>query len=118
VHSGPQVGIKTIVKIHPRDMNEIYRGEKKLIIFRIYDKGFFGALNLVGESSIETSFIRNNVLEERIQVGSAIFSYTLRVQKPTKPLITEIIHFDVKPLDVFQVDPKISEELISKYKAK
>jgi hypothetical protein len=24
----------------------------------------------------------------------------------------------VKPLDVFQVDPKISEELISKYKAK
>ena len=36
VHSGPQKGIKTIVKLPVRDMIDIYKGEKKLIILRLY----------------------------------------------------------------------------------
>lgn len=88
VHSGPQKSIKTIVKLSNRDMVEIYRGERKLICFKMYEKGFFGNLSLVGENFVETSFIRNNIIEERVQVGKSIINYVLRVQRPTKPLIT------------------------------
>ncbi len=48
---------------------------------------------MVGENAVETSFIRSNIIEERVQVGHSLLSYALRVQRPTKPLTTEITHY-------------------------
>lgn len=63
MHAGQQKGIKTIVKLPVRDMIDIYKGEKKLIILGLYEKGFFGKYTMIGEAGLATSFIRSNVLE-------------------------------------------------------
>jgi hypothetical protein len=42
-------------------------------------------------------------------------NYILKVNKPTKPLITEIIHYDVVQLPKYKHDKFVEEELIKKY---
>ena len=52
---------KFIVKLPPKDMNQIYKGENKIILFRIYQIGFFGGFTLVGENRIEPLVRVNNI---------------------------------------------------------
>lgn len=40
----------------------VYKGEK-MVCFKIFEKGFFGGLTLIGENVVEGSFVRNNICE-------------------------------------------------------
>lgn len=69
-------------------MIEICKGDKKYLLVRFLKRGFFGGLSTIAQGYIETIFTRSNVVEERVQIGDFVVSYVLKVQKPTRPLIT------------------------------
>jgi hypothetical protein len=91
VQNGAQK-ISLIVKVTDKEMMEIAKGDKKYVFLRFYKKGFFST-SLIAEGHLETLFSRSNTMEDKGTIGSIQVFYLMKVQKPTRPLITEIMHY-------------------------
>ena len=65
----------------------------KFILVRLFSKGFFGGLTLTHEEYIETLFVRSNMMDERLQLNQITLHYIAKIQKPLRPMITEVIHY-------------------------
>lgn len=89
------------------------RGDKPIIMVRLFEKSFFGSFSLLGECPLIGALIRNNIVEEKAFDGRHTIGFEMRVYKPTKPLVTEIMHTTMKKLPAFKPDPK-TEKLVLK----
>lgn len=88
------------------------RGELPVVVARFFEKSFWGNFNLIGEVALKGIFIRNNIAEEKANDGKHVIHYEMRVHKPTKPLVTEIMHTTLKTYPPFKTDPSIEKQLI------
>lgn len=113
-NNGP-INAKFVAKLNEKEMFEVCKGDKRHIFIKFFKRGFFGGLSLIFEGSIETIFARNNIIEEKAMIGEVQVSYVLKVNKPTKPLITEIIHYEVTQLPKYKHDKFVEDEIIKKY---
>lgn len=92
VQNGHQKDIDIIVKIDPMIMEDIIKGsEKRYVNFVLVSKGWFSE-KIVGEGDLEMNFIKNNRMEERVVLkeDKIYLDYVICVQKPKKPIVTEI----------------------------
>jgi hypothetical protein len=88
VRDGAQKDAKTIIKLTPKETVDLVRGDRPVIVARLFEKSFWGNFNLIGECPLLGTFIRNNVAEEKAFDGRHTLNYEMRVYKPTKPLVT------------------------------
>lgn len=92
MQNGHQKDIDIIVKIDPMIMEDIIKGsEKRYVNFVLVSKGWFSE-KIVGEGDLEMNFIKNNRMEERVVLkeDKIYLDYVICVQKPKKPIVTEI----------------------------
>lgn len=64
------------------------KGDKPVIIVRFFEKGFFGGWDLMQQCTLQGSFGRNNIIEDKTNANDIKINYEMRVYKPTKPLVT------------------------------
>ena len=83
-------------------MHDLMKGDRPIIVARLYEKGFWGSFNQIGECPLVACMIRNNVVEEKASRDRFSFEYTIAVNKPMKPLVTEIMHVTMKAAPAFK----------------
>lgn len=113
MRDGPQKEVKVVIKLTPKEATDLIRGDKPVIMLRLFDKSFWGNFTLLGECPLLGTFIRNNIAENKVSDGRHTITFEMRVYKPSKPLVTEIMHITLKKLPAFKPDPK-TEKLVIK----
>jgi hypothetical protein len=93
-------------------MADLMKGDRPVVTVKFFDKSFFGGWKLLGECFLMGSFGRNNIVEDNTKAGDIRVNYEMRVNKPTKPLVTEIPHASLKLLGAFEVDGSLSKQLV------
>jgi len=68
---------------------KILKGDTKCFSVSLYEIGWFSK-SKVGQESLEMLFIRSNIHEGKVTVGSATFFYEARVRIAKNPMLTEI----------------------------
>lgn len=79
---------------------------------RLFEKGFWGSMSLVGECALLGTFIRHNIVEEKASTARHLIAFEMRVYKPTKPLITEITRTTIRQFPAFKVDPEVEKQIV------
>ncbi len=71
------------------------KGSRNIILLRFFKKGFFSGMELISEVEVESHFSRTNTAEGKVLAGNFGVYYILKVQKPSRPLYTDINHFNI-----------------------
>ena len=58
VHNGAQKEATTVIKLPEKEMHDLMKGDKVLIVIRLFEKSFWGNFSQLCEFPLKTIFIR------------------------------------------------------------
>ena len=69
---------------------------------------------MVGSGATDLNFIRTNVMEDKLEIkeGKIWLYYLMKVKKPKRPLVTEVLTYKMTKYPAYSHNKEIEEEFL------